>query len=87
MISNEHVEKPEDVFKIGQEVTAKIVDFKEAEKKISLSIKALSDDSEEDKSEEDAEEAVAETVEEKIEETVEDIPEVETEDASDNSEE
>ena len=43
-ISNEHVEKPEDVFKIGQEVTAKVVDFKEADKKISLSIKALNND-------------------------------------------
>ena len=40
-ISNEHVEKPEDVFKIGQEITAKVVDIKLEEKKISLSIKAL----------------------------------------------
>ena len=40
-ISNEHVEKPEDVFKIGQEITAQVVDFKQEEKKISLSIKAL----------------------------------------------
>ncbi len=40
-ISNEHVEKPEDVYKIGQEVTAKVVDFKEEDKKISLSVKAL----------------------------------------------
>lgn len=40
-ISNEHVEKPEDVFTVGQEVTAKVVDFKIDEKKISLSIKAL----------------------------------------------
>ncbi len=40
-ISNEHVEKPEDVFKVGQEITAKVVDFKQDEKKISLSIKAL----------------------------------------------
>jgi small subunit ribosomal protein S1 len=41
-ISQEHVEKPADVLKIGQEVEAKIVDFNEADKKISLSIKALS---------------------------------------------
>ena len=41
-ISKDHVEKPSDVLKIGQEVEAKIVDFKEDEKKISLSIKALS---------------------------------------------
>ena len=40
-ISNEHVEKPEDVYKIGQEITAKVVDFKEEDKKISLSVKAL----------------------------------------------
>ncbi len=40
-ISREHVEKPSDVLKVGDEVTAKIVDFNEAEKKISLSVKAL----------------------------------------------
>lgn len=40
-ISQEHVEKPADVLKIGQEVEAKIVDFNEPEKKISLSMKAL----------------------------------------------
>ena len=57
-ISNEHVEKPEDVFKIGQEITAKIVDFKQDEKKISLSIKALLKDEETD-SETASEEAEA----------------------------
>ena len=61
-ISNEHVEKPEDVFKVGQEITAKVVDFKEEEKKISLSIKALNNDSEENTTD-DVEEK-AETVEE-----------------------
>ena len=40
-ISRNHVEKPADVLKIGQEVTAKIVDFNIDDKKISLSIKAL----------------------------------------------
>ena len=40
-ISKEHVEKPADVLKIGDEVTAKVVDFNEADKKISLSVKAL----------------------------------------------
>lgn len=40
-ISNEHVEKPSDVLTVGQEVEAKIVDFNEEAKKISLSIKAL----------------------------------------------
>jgi small subunit ribosomal protein S1 len=52
-ISQEHVEKPADVLKIGQEVEAKIVDFNEADKKISLSIKALA--SQDDSSSEDAE--------------------------------
>jgi small subunit ribosomal protein S1 len=40
-ISKEHIDKPSDVLKVGQEVEAKIVDFNEADKKISLSIKAL----------------------------------------------
>ncbi|MBE5847127.1 MAG: 30S ribosomal protein S1 [Lachnospiraceae bacterium] len=40
-ISKEHVEKPQDVLKVGEEVTAKVVDFNEEGKKISLSIKAL----------------------------------------------
>ena len=40
-ISRNHVEKPADVLKIGQEVTAKIVDFNLQDKKISLSMKAL----------------------------------------------
>ena len=40
-IAIEHVEKPSDVFTVGQEITAKIVDFNEEAKKISLSIKAL----------------------------------------------
>mgnify|MGYP000688906626 CR=1 FL=1 len=40
-ISRAHVEKPSDVLSIGQEITAKIVDLNEAEKKISLSMKAL----------------------------------------------
>ena len=40
-ISRAHVDKPSDVLSIGQEITAKIVDLNEAEKKISLSMKAL----------------------------------------------
>lgn len=40
-ISKEHVDKPADVLAIGQEIEAKVVDFNEEEKKISLSIKAL----------------------------------------------
>lgn len=53
-ISREHVEKPADVLSIGQEIEAKIVDFNEEEKKISLSIKALLNPAEE--VQEDAEE-------------------------------
>lgn len=40
-ISKEHVEKPADVLKAGQEITAKVVDFNNDEKKISISMKAL----------------------------------------------
>ena len=40
-IAKEHVDKPADVLKTGQEITAKVVDFNEADKKISLTIKAL----------------------------------------------
>ena len=40
-ISREHVAKPSDVLTIGQEITAKVVDFNEEEKKISLSMKSL----------------------------------------------
>ncbi len=40
-ISRAHVDKPSDVLSVGQEITAKIVDLNEAEKKISLSMKAL----------------------------------------------
>ncbi|MBQ9120283.1 MAG: bifunctional 4-hydroxy-3-methylbut-2-enyl diphosphate reductase/30S ribosomal protein S1 [Lachnospiraceae bacterium] len=40
-IAREHVEKPADVLKIGQEIEAKIIDFNSEDKKISLSIKAL----------------------------------------------
>ena len=57
-ISNEHIEKPADVYKVGQEVTAKVVDFKQEDKKISLSVKAML------KEETVAEEATEETTEE-----------------------
>ncbi len=57
-ISNEHIEKPADVYKVGQEVTAKVVDFKQEDKKISLSVKAML------KEEGAVEEAAEETTEE-----------------------
>ena len=40
-ISRDHVDKPSDVLSVGQVITAKVVDFNEADHKISLSIKAL----------------------------------------------
>lgn len=54
-IAKEHIEKPSDVLKVGQEVTAKVVDFNNDDKKISLSVKALLNANEE---------AVEETTEE-----------------------
>ena len=45
-ISRDHVEKPADVLKIGEQVTAKVVDFNGDDKKISLSVKALDNDTE-----------------------------------------
>lgn len=64
-IAKEHIEKPASVLSIGQEVTAKVVDFKEADKKISLSIKALLPD------DEPAAEEASEVAEEVVEETTE----------------
>ena len=55
-ISRAHVEKPSDVLKVGQEVTAKIVDLNEADKKISLSMKALETAETEEATEEASEE-------------------------------
>ena len=57
-IALQRIEKPSDVLKVGDEVTAKVVDFKPADKKISLSIKAyLKDQGVEAPAEEAAEEA------------------------------
>ena len=82
-ISRAHVEKPSDVLSVGQEITAKVVDLNEADKKISLSMKALEPIPEEPVVEEEeevvdvviedviAEEAAEEVVEEVVEETAE----------------
>ena len=60
-ISRAHVEKPSDVLNVGQEITAKIVDLNEEEKKISLSMKALEVESEQASADETAaDEAAAE---------------------------
>ncbi len=65
-ISKEHIEKPSDVLKVGDEVTAKVVDFKSEDKKISLSVKALLNQSSEEKPEA-GEEAEAVSVDIEIE--------------------
>lgn len=72
-ISKEHVEKPSNVLSIGQEVTAKVVEFNKEDRKISLSIKAMNaPESEADsKSEDVIEEApVKEVAEESEDATV-----------------
>lgn len=57
-ISRQHVEKPADVLKVGQEIEAKVVDFNGEDKKISLSMKVLEPEAA------PAAEAAEETVEE-----------------------
>ena len=51
-ISRDHVDKPADALTIGQEIEAKIVDFNEADRKISLSMKALEADNAQEQTEE-----------------------------------
>lgn len=62
-ISKTRINKPADVLSIGQEVEAKVVDFNETDKKISLSIKALETVEEETEEVKD-EPTVEDTVEE-----------------------
>ncbi|MBQ4463672.1 MAG: S1 RNA-binding domain-containing protein, partial [Eubacterium sp.] len=80
-IAIDHVEKPSDVLKVGDQVTAKIVDFNEDTKKISLSIKALELDKQRD--EEPAEESPE--VEPADETPVEEAPTEEPEAAEDTT--
>ncbi len=47
-ISRDHVDKPSDVLNVGQEITAKVVDFNGEDRKISLSMKALESAKQED---------------------------------------
>jgi ribosomal protein S1 len=61
-ISKEHINKPSDVLSIGQEIEAKVVDMNEADKKISLSVKAMFVDEEESaQAASEADETVAST--------------------------
>ena len=77
-ISRAHVEKPSDVLAVGQEITAKVVELNEADKKISLSMKMLEPVAEEAPVEEIVtEETVAEevAVEEPVAEAIEETAE------------
>ena len=65
-ISRAHIEKPSDVLSVGQEITAKVVELNEAEKKISLSMKVLEPVVEEPAAQESAEEVVEEVAEETV---------------------
>ncbi|WP_051259756.1 bifunctional 4-hydroxy-3-methylbut-2-enyl diphosphate reductase/30S ribosomal protein S1 [Peptoniphilus mikwangii] len=67
-ISKEHVEKPADKLTMGEEVTVKITDIDEENKKISLSMKALIEDEEPEEVVEEvvSEEPVVEKVEEEV---------------------
>ena len=40
-IAHERIEKPADVLKVGQEITAQVIDYNPEERKISISMKAL----------------------------------------------
>ncbi len=51
-IAKEHIEKPSDVLKVGQEIEAKVVDLNVEDRKISLSMKALLPETEETATEE-----------------------------------
>ena len=64
-ISNERINKPQDVLTIGQEVQVQITDIDFDKKRVSLSMKALLDDSAEEAAEEavEAEEATEEAAE------------------------
>lgn len=68
-ISHDHVEKPSDVLSVGQEITAKVVDFNEDDKKISLSMKAL-ENAEDAVSQEMYEDVAEDAAEDMVEESI-----------------
>ena len=93
-IAKEHIAKPSDVLKKGDEVVAKIVDFNGEHQKISLSVKEMlsddADDSAEEAAAEEVEEEVAEAageaaVEEAAEAVAEEAVETSTEEAAEES--
>lgn len=88
-ISREHIDKPSDILKVGQEVTAKIVDFKPEDKKISLSMKALIEPEkkeEEEAAADDNEDVVSVDINAEIEKAKEEEAKEEAE-AAENTEE
>ncbi len=89
-IARHHVDKPSDELKVGEQIEAKIVDFNEEEKKISLSRKVLlpEEDNEETEEAVEATEETVEATEEVAEEAVEETTEAaeETEEATEDAE-
>ncbi|MBO6133390.1 MAG: 30S ribosomal protein S1 [Lachnospiraceae bacterium] len=85
-ISRDHIEKPSDVLKSGQEVEAKVVDFNEDDHKISLSIKAFLNSNGMDVPDVDvpAEDEGAESAPEAAADTGEEAPAAEAAPVSDN---
>lgn len=73
-ISKKHVKKPADVLTIGQIIDAKVVDFKEDEKKISLSRRDFEDDLVPDEAPEEEAPVEEAPVEETAEAPVEEAP-------------
>lgn len=77
-ISNEHVEKPSDIFNIGDEVEVKVVEVNSENKRISLSTKDLSEENEVKETENEEEVPTNEVAE------VEEVLEEKKEEAEDN---
>ncbi|HIU79257.1 MAG TPA: 30S ribosomal protein S1 [Candidatus Avilachnospira avicola] len=85
-ISSERVEKPSDVLKVGDEIVAKVTELNAADKKISLSIKALNAPEHEHKEAPKEEDVVSVYTDSDDEEIVEEVVETaaeETEETSD----
>ena len=85
-ISSERVEKPSDVLKVGDEIVAKVTELNAADKKISLSIKALNAPEHEHKEAPKEEDVVSVYTDSDDEEIVEEVVEAaaeETEETSD----
>ena len=70
------MEKPSDVLKVGDEIVAKVTELNAADKKISLSIKALNaPERREEPKEEDVVSVYTDTEDEEIEEAAEELAE------------